>query len=211
MFRKLIFCALILGALTSGCAYQGAVKTVSATNIYSDNDKRIPGKFSYNVDQTSLSKLKVNDTVSGYMCSAHHFPIDAMYAFEQSFPTMLQQVFDDITPGDSNSNNLNSINLLFRVERFDPKLKFSKKFFGADAEATVDLSVSVTGTKSNNRVFGTTVETQRTSSGDGGSFCGGGPAVLGAAIEKAAKDILEKLGERMANSQSLRNQSSVKN
>jgi hypothetical protein len=69
----------------------------------------------------------------------------------------------------------------------------------------------VTGTKSNNRVFGTTVETQRTSSGDGGSFCGGGPAVLGAAIEKAAKDILEKLGERMANSQSLRNQSSVKN
>lgn len=203
---KIAYLAAVIGVvvLFTGCAHKSSVSTVRATNIYSDNDKKIPGKFVYSVNSTSLTKLKVEDSVKGMQCSAHHFPVDGTDAFEQSFPHMLDQVFDNIQKSDSPTGDPQTTRLVFSVERFEPRLRFNAKFWGADADATVELGVSVVGTKNSARVFGTTVDTQRSKSGDGGSFCSGGGEVLADATRDAIKDVLEKLGERMANSQALR-------
>jgi phage baseplate assembly protein W len=117
---------------------------------------------------------------------------------------MLEQVFEKITKVNEGSTKPNTVQLLFRIERFEPRVRFSQKFFGADADGNVELSVSVTGTKDGARIFGTTVDTQRNKSGDAGPFCAEGSQVLADGVRDSIKDVLEKLGERMANSQSLR-------
>jgi hypothetical protein len=192
----------LISLLTIGCAHQGSVSSIRATNIYSDSEKRLPGNVTYVVDQTSLTKLKVSDTVKGMMCGAHNFPVDGMDAFRSSFPLMLEQVFENIRQSDMPSSD--GVGLIFRVERFEPTIRFTSKFFGAEGTATVDMGVSVTGNKNGVRIFGTTVDTQRTKTGDAGIFCSDGGQIVADAVRDAAKDILEKLGERMANSASLK-------
>lgn len=192
----------LISFLAVGCAHKGTVSTVRATNIYSDSEKKLPGNVTYVVDQTSLTKLQVADTVKGLQCGAHTFPVDGMDAFKQSFPQMLDQVFENIRQSDTPPKD--GVALIFRVERFEPTIRFNPKFFGADGTATVDMGVSVTGNKNGARVFGTTVDTQRTKTGDAGFYCSDGGQIVADAVRDASKDILEKLGERMANSASLK-------
>jgi hypothetical protein len=203
--RILSFTSLVfISMLAIGCAHKATVSTVRATNIYSDSDKKVSGSYTYLVDRTSLTKLKKDDTVQGMACSAHHFPIDGGEAFVNSLPHMLEEVFETISKTSEGEGRANRTQLVFRVERFEPRLKFNQKFFGMDAEATVELGVSVVGTRDGKRVFGTTVDTQRSKSGDGGMYCSGGGEVVADATRDAIKDVLEKLGERMANTQAFR-------
>jgi hypothetical protein len=201
--KKLLLIIFMILSLAN-CVHKGTVESVRPTNIYSDSDKKIQGNFVYVVDKTSLSKLKRDDTVQGFLCGAHNYPVDGTEAFTSSLPRMLEQVFEKIAKVNEGSAKTNAVQLLFRVERFEPRVRFAQKFFGADADANVELSVSVTGTKDGTRVFGTTVDTQRNKSGDGGPFCAEGSQVLADGVRDSIKDVLEKLGERMANSQSLR-------
>lgn len=203
--RSLSFTALIfVSVFAIGCAHKATVSTVRATNIYSDSDKKVVGNYTYIVDRTSLTKLKKDDTVQGYACSAHHYPIDGGDAFVNSLPSMLEEVFETISRANEGDGRANRTRLVFRVERFEPRLKFNQKFFGVDAEATVELGVSVVGTRDGKRIFGTSVDTQRSKSGDGGAYCAGGGEVIADATRDAIKDVLEKLGERMANTQAFR-------
>ena len=202
--RIVFILCLAFTSLLIGCAHQGKVSSSMPTNIYADSDKKLAGNFVYQVDKTSLSKLKKDDTVSGYLCRAHFFPVDGGPAFENSLPAMLSTVFENIQPANSGTSEKDKILLLFRVERFEPKLKFSSKFFGSEAQATVELSVAVAGTKNGSRIFGTQADTQRSTDGDGGPFCSNGGEVIAEGTSNAIKDVLEKLGERMANSGSLK-------
>lgn len=195
-----IVCAMVF---VTGCTHQGSVGSVRASNIYSGHEGKIPGKVTYTIDTNSLSKLKKDDSVSGYACSAHRYPVDGGMAFAISVPSMLEAVFEEDAQS-SEVPNMQSLHLVFRVERFEPRLKFNQKFFGMDADASVELGISAIGTRAGKRVFGTTVDSQRNRSGDGGAMCAGGGEVVADATRDVIKDVLEKLGERLANSQQLR-------
>lgn len=198
---RIVALGLTFIALT-GCTHTGTVNTVRATNVYSGHDNKVPGKITYVVDGTSLTKLKRDDTVTGYQCAVHRFPVDGTEAFKASIPAMIETVFESYEGTEAVQKGM--VQLVFRVERFEPRMKFNPKFFGADADATVEIGVSVVGILDGKRVFGTSVDSQRTKSGDGGAFCGGGGEVIADATRDAIKDVLEKLGERLANSQQLR-------
>jgi hypothetical protein len=200
-------CLVTAPILLAGCAHNTTVSSVQAVNFYSENENKIQEEAKYSVDQTSLEKLSKKDTVQGFICSAHKFPIDGSEALIASLPSMMEQVFESAQKSDANRTN-SGLMFLFRVERFDPRLKFNDKFFSVDAEATVEIGLSVVGYRDGVRVFGTTVDTQRTRSGSGGAVCDGGGAVLADATRDAIKDVLEKIGERMANSQKLSDRSS---
>ena len=96
LYKKFLLISLIL-ALLANCVHKGSVEAVRPTNIYSDSDKKIQGNFVYVVDKTSLSKLKRDDTVQGFLCGAHNYPVDGTEAFNSSLPHMLEQVFEKIT------------------------------------------------------------------------------------------------------------------
>ena len=201
-FLKLAAVA-IASSLLIACAHDIAVPAANPTNIYSDSDKKIPGKFSYSVDASTLYKFKASNALQGYVCAAHIYPIDGASAFATSIPTMLAQVFQkEVT----NAPELKSdrTQLLFKIERFEPRMRVTQGLFSADANATVELAISVIGSRNNSRIFGTTVDTQRTKTGSAGPFCNDAGTVLADATKDAIKDVLEKIGERMANSQSLK-------
>jgi hypothetical protein len=205
---KFVGLCLVSLFILSGCAHKSTVLSVQATNIYSDNENKILGQTKYIVDQSSLGKLKRDDTVQGMACAAHKYPVDASQAFVASLPSMLEQVFESVSKSESVISN-SELNLLFRVERFEPRLKFNQKLFSMDAEATVEIGLSVVGSRDGARVFGTTVESQRTRSSEAGAFCEGGGQALSDATRDAIKDVLEKIGERMANSQKLNSKAST--
>lgn len=200
--KKLLLISAFIGLL-SGCTHQAVVSTVSPTNIYSGHDSKIDAQSTYTIDGTSLSKLKKEDAIKGMMCSAHRFPVDGTDAFITSIPAMLDSVFE-IPTEQANDPRKNSVHFVFRVERFDPRVKYSPKFFSSEAESTVELSVSAVGSINGKRVFGTTVDSQRTKSSEGGSFCSGGEEGLAEATSAVIKDVLEKIGERISNSMTLR-------
>ncbi len=201
MYKMLLAMATVVGLV--GCTHTGTVSTVSATNIYSGFDSKVPGGSTYTIDGTSLSKLKKDDAVKGLICAAHRYPVDGTDSFITSVPSMLDSVFEEPTE-QVNDTRKNVINFVFRVERYDAKLKFSKKFFSADGDATVDLSVSAVGSINGKRVFGTTVDSQRSASSEAGPFCSGGEEGLHEATAAVIKDVLEKIGERISNSAQVR-------
>lgn len=193
---------LLAGIILSGCSHKGTVSSVRATNVYSNYSEKINATASYSVDGTSLSKLRKEDSVQGYTCAAHHYPVDGTDAFNASISTTLEQIFSNVTRREQSASD--EVSLLFRVERFEPRLRFHQKFFGVDAEATVELGISVVGYRNGQQVFGTSVDSQRTRSGDGGAFCNGGGEVVADATREVIKDVLEKVGERIANAPKLR-------
>jgi len=190
-------------SLLSGCAHQASVSKVTATNIYTNVDSKIQGETSFVIDPASLSQLKRDNAIQGFICSAHRYPVDATDSFVASLPTMMNQVFESVQQVSTPTRD-DRLNLVFRIERFEPRLRFNQGFWTASADATVELAVSVTGTRGSERVLGTTVDSQRSKTGDGGGFCEGGGLVLGDATRDALKDVLEKLGERIANSPAVR-------
>lgn len=97
--------------------------------------------MSYTVDDTSLSKLKKEDAISGFQCSAHRYPVDATSAFLGSVPSMLETVFEEHEEIKGTPQK-NMPQFVFRIERFEPRVKFNQKFFTSDADATVELAVS---------------------------------------------------------------------
>ena len=209
---KLIFIfSVALGSLIlSGCAHKASVSTVSATNIFTNTDKKIPIDVSYVIDSSSTSRLKRDDAIQGFLCSAHKFPVEATEPFLASVPSMIEQIFESGKQVTTLSANT-GLNLLIRIERFEPRVRFSSGFFSSTADATADLAVSVVGTAGGERIFGTTVDSQRSKTGDGGGFCEGGGLVLADATSAVIKDVLEKLGERIANSPAIRNAGGVEN
>ncbi|MCQ9378276.1 hypothetical protein [Methyloversatilis sp. XJ19-49] len=202
MTKFFTFCVCLLSAFVVGCSHKGVVRTVSATNVYSGHDEKHQKPVTYLVDDTSLTKLQKDDAVKGFLCGGHRFPVDAGEAFVASVPSLMESVFDDFSQ--SGAAQQGKVQFVFRIERFDPRVKFTDKFFSADADATVDLGISVVATLDGRRVFGTAVDTQRSKSGDAGPMCAGGAEVLSDAMADAIKDVLEKAGERIANSQQLR-------
>lgn len=195
--------AILVAIFLTGCSHTAVVSSARPTNVYSSHDQKINTKVSYTVDETSLSKLKKDDAISGFQCSAHRYPVDASAAFLGSLPSMLETVFEEHeeTRGTPQKG---TPQFVFRIERFEPRVKFNQKFLTSDADATVELAVSVVGTLDGKRVFGTSADTQRNSTGDAGSFCSGAGEVLADATSDAIKDVLEKIGERLANNNQLR-------
>ena len=205
MNRFLLGLGLIASVALSGCAHHASVSKVTATNIYTNVDTKVQGETTFVIDATSLTQLKRDNAIQGFMCSAHRFPVDATDSFVASVPTMMNQVFESAQQVSAPSRD-ERLNLVFRIERFEPRVRFNPGFWTSNADATVEVAVSVTGTRGSERVLGTTVDSQRSKTGDGGGFCEGGGIVLADATRDALKDVLEKLGERIANSPSVRSQ-----
>jgi len=196
------FLLAAVAVIASGCSHVATVDSVRATNIYSNYEGKIDGAVAYTVDSTSLTMLRKGDSIQGFLCSAHKFPVDAVAAFERSIPSMLDQIFKDVRNSESVGNG--EIKLLFRIENYNPKVKFTPGFWSSNASATVELGVSVVAYVDGKRVLGTSADSQRTKDGDGGQACEGGAEVLGDATRAVIKDVLEKLGERISNNQALR-------
>lgn len=210
MGRKAVIAVALAAGTLSACSYNAVPPTAVGSNFYSTNEEKITGRFLFSVDDTSLSKMRVADAVKGYICGAHKVPIDAEEPLKSSIQQTLPLVFEEIemvatAPGSETMRRDGVAGfVLVKVDNFQPTVSYSQKFFGADANASVDLSLGVVVTGQEGKLLATSVNASRSKMTDGGMFCEGGADAMAQATSLAIREALERVAERLSGSQKVR-------
>ena len=96
--------------------------------------------------------------------------------------------------------------IVIRGEEVDVELKVNPGFWSSDADAEVEIALSIVVTGTEGRLFGTTVSEDGDGEAPLGSFCSGGALALGEATTDAMENVLERMAERLSNASRLRDQ-----
>jgi len=191
----------------SGCAYRANTKVSPALDIYSNYDNKIPGRFALYVD---ADDLKSDVKMTGYNCAAYSYPVDASATFTSSVKKTFENLVDEIdivqSPLDRTQISSGGYRGLIMVKAEDlaVDLRVIPGFFSAEIEADATIIARLTVEGDSGRIMGTSVEGDKTYRTDAGFACDGGATAVGRAVNKAMKETLERLGERLSNSVRLR-------
>ena len=199
--------AIIVVLIATGCSYTATTDISPATNIYSNYPDRIAGRWALHVDADEMAgQFKV----SGFVCSAHTYPVDARNAFSVSVERTLQNIMEDVevvsNPIHREEIMASGFNGMIRVEARELEIDLTviPGFWSSEMEADAELTVSVTVDGADGRLMGTTIEGDDDYKAQAGGACEGGATAIGKAVEAAMKETLERLGERLSNSPRLR-------
>jgi hypothetical protein len=193
--------------LVTGCAYNAPVTVAPNLNVYSSYGEKLPGRYALYVDSEAYSQT-VRPT--GYQCSAHNFPLDMKDAFKQSVLQTMRQVVDDVevvqSPLSSEALSRGGLagQIVVRADSLTARIQFIPGFWSASTDSNVDLSANMSVDGPTGRLLGTSAEGTGHAQGEAGAFCGGGANTVAEASEKASKQLLGQLGERLSNSPRLR-------
>jgi hypothetical protein len=200
--------SLALGA----CAYNAPVGVSPNLNVYSSYDEKLPGSYALYVDSELFSQT-VRPT--GYNCAAHTFPLDMRDTFKQSVTRTIQQLVEEVEvvqsplSGEALARSGKRGQIVVRADGLNARVQFIPGFWSASSEGNVELTANLSVDGSNGRILGTTAEGSGTAQGDAGLMCGGGANAIAMAAEKATKQLLGQLGERLSNSPRMRAASDV--
>lgn len=209
MKKLVIALALVLGC-ASGCTYKAPVDSIKGVNVYSAYEEKIPGNFAVivNTDESLFNKTV---SPSSYQCGAHDFDLEFASSFAASVKEANTNIFESIvsrstvpTVAEMAKDNLSGY-VLIQGKFFEPRISFIPGFWSSRANATVNIGFdySVRNAKNDLIVTGS-VSGERSFEGQAGAFCGGGTEILMEATQKAMRDVLERYGERVSNSEKLR-------
>jgi hypothetical protein len=179
----------------------------AAFDVYSSYDDKIPGRFALFIDD---SEMAGTFKVTGYQCSFHSYPLDARAAFSQSVAKTIEQVVDQLelvrtTPTTTQLIATDSAGLIrVRGEKIDVDLRPIPGFWTHEMEAEVTLTASFAADGRSGRALGGTVSATGEDKQDSGGACGGGANAISKASEEALENLTRQLGERIANSERLR-------
>jgi len=205
MYRVLTIAAV--GLMLVACAYQAPVGVSPNLNVYSSYGDKLPGTFALFVSSDGF----VQDVKpTGLSCSYHHFPLDVQAQFKESVVKTVQQLVENVEVVDQplSGSELAASGkrgmIVVRADTMVARIQFIPGFWTATGDANVDLSANMTVDTQGGRLLGTTAEGTGNATGEAGQLCGGGANVIGQATEKAMKQLLGQLGERLSNSPRLR-------
>lgn len=208
--RALIYC-IIFGVvvLFSGCAYNVQPQVSAATNIYSSYSEKIPGRYVVVID-SSMNDIHRDIKASSYVCSGPTYPIDMGNVLAASIMGTLDQVFHETIeqsdmPTAEMLKRLDSVGTVFvRLDDFSPRLTCTQGFWSGNCTADTDITFGVQVRDPNGMIYATSVDSEKSSSGDAGQACNGGATVLERSIKKATRDAMNRMAERLSNSDRLR-------
>jgi hypothetical protein len=206
------FTVLALGAIIAtltGCAYNVQTTTVPVVNVQASYDTKIPGKFALILDD-SLKDASRQVKPASYVCSAHSYPVSMGNGLSASLQRMFEQIFEEVQtrPNPPTAETMTREGLrgtiVARLEEFAPRISCQMGFFSGSCTANGDVAVSVNVRGTAGTLFATSATGSKVADGSSGGACEGGAVILGEAINKSMRDLLERLGERVANSPRLR-------
>lgn len=195
------------GLLLSACTYSAPTHVSPAYNVYNNYGDKIPGRYALWVD---ANRMRGDFDVSGYVCSAHTYPVDAEVAFRTSVAKTLNQLFEYV---ETSATSLDRTELATRgfdgvirveVDDLDVDLVVVQKFWSADMKAEAEISLVFAVDGLDGRLAGGAVEGDDHARNDSGVACDGGADAIGRAVEGAMKEATEMLGERLSNEPRLR-------
>ena len=201
---------LMIVTVLAGCSYSASPEISPAYNVYSSYDDKLSGRYFLFVQSEEFAD-RVKPT--GYQCSAHSYPIDANEPFKKSVLKTIEQVVEHVelveTPKSASQIVGSGYAGQIRVnaEDLDGRIKFIPGFWSNTAETEVELVAGVKVDGPEGRLLGMTVVGDAKEEGDQGVACGGGAEALATATEKAMKELLTQLGEKLSNSDRLRQSS----
>lgn len=199
-----------LSLAVGACAYQAPVGVNPNLSVYSSYGEKLPGAYALYISTDGFSR-DVKPT--GLQCSAHHFPINAADGFKQSTVKTIQQLVADLEVVESplTTDTLRQRGkagmIVISADSFNPRIQFTPGLWSNTAESTVEISANMAVETPAGRVLGTTAEGSGNAQQNTGSGCGDGAQTLGFATEKAIRQLLGQLGERLSNSPRLRSSS----
>lgn len=203
---KRLMLVVALSGLLSACAYNVPVGNTPNLNVYSSYADKLPGSYALYVDASSFTKTV---KATGVNCSAHTYPLDLRTAFREDTIKTVQQLVENVEVVDQplSSDVLKQRGMkgqiIVRSDDLNARVQFIPGFWQATSEANVELSASLTVDGDAGRQLGTTGEGVGSAQGQAGA-CASGAATIGDATEKAVKQLLGQLGERLSNSPRLR-------
>lgn len=204
-FKFLTFiCGLVL---VYGWTYCVPSTVSPAVNIYSS---KIPGTVILVIDD-NVKNVSQDVKVTSYFCIWHKFPVTLGSSLALSVKKTTDVIFENVIE----QSNLSTKDPFFqmggqgiiyvKLNKFYPKVSFSRGFWSVHANASCDIVLDVTVKDCNYKnLLTTTVEGSRSVDGDGGAFCGNGANVLSEAISLAMRETMERYAERLSSSEKIR-------
>ncbi len=207
---KRLLAITLCGASLSACAYQAPVAVTPNLNVYSSYEDKLPGTYVLYVSSEGF-----NQTIkpTGYQCAAHSFPLDMGNTFKASVVKTMQQLVENLEIVDSPISVEELMRtgkkgmIVVRADNIDARIQFVPGFVTGTAISQVELSANMTVDSKVGRILGTTADGNGNAQSDSGAFCGGGANAVADAADKAMKQLLGQLGERLSNSPRLRAES----
>ena len=208
--RHVLSSAIVLGlvgTVLSGCSFKAAPSVAPAVNVYSTYDEKLPGKYALTIE---LGRADLDRTIdpSGYMCSAHDYPVELSGTLRQSIIKTVTNIVEDVEvlPNALSASDLATrgfaAQILVEATDFQARITFSQGFWSATAHASSELTLGTNVIGRNGRLAGFSA------GGDGSADvdddCAGGADALSQATEKAMREALERLAERLSDSPKIR-------
>jgi hypothetical protein len=204
---KRILTVVALGLTLSGCAYNAPVAVTPNLDVYSSYGAKLPGSYLLYIDDDTFSQTI---KATGYSCSAHTYPLDVRAAFRDSAVKTIDQLVENVqvvtepVPASALASQGKAGMIIIRSDTLQARFVAAPGFWSATIDANVDLAASVTVDGVQGRLLGTTAEGSGNAQSDAGAMCGGAADAIGHATEKAIKQLLGQIGERLSNSERLR-------
>lgn len=203
------YLAFVLASM-SGCAYNVAPTTAPAINVYSSYEQKVPGKWAVVLDE-SVRTVRRDIKPATYICSAHSYPLDAGSALSSSVRKTLEQVIGETVLRDAipNPQSMKSEGItgsvFVKLDEFHARLACQQGFWSGTCNSTVDISIGSILRNSDGQVLlSTSAGSSRTADGSAGGACSDAGAAMAEATSRAMKDTMERLAEKIANSNTLR-------
>ena len=198
------------GIVLGACSYNASAPVSPANNVYSNYGEKIPGQYALYVDG---EEFQGEFKVQGFNCSAHTYTQDARSAFRQSVVLTFGNLVENIElverPLSRDNLKSNGFDGMIRVRAEDMEVEIGviPGFWTADMDAEVELTSSLRVDNHEGRLLGTTVSGDADSTKGAGTGCDGGSKALSSATSGAFEDLMQRMGERLSNSQRIREES----
>lgn len=201
--------AVVMAVLASGCAYKVTPMSARAVNIYSSHDDKVPGRYGLVIDP-SVQQVHRVVTPMSHVCAAHSYPVHMDDALAQSVRHTMEMVFEEVTdlqvaPLSANYGETGMAGYaVVKLDEFRPRVTCSPGFWSVTCSATTEVIFAVSVRGPGGLLLSTSAGGSKTVDGSGGQYCDGAAVVLSESIERATRDALERLAERVSSSNKLR-------
>ncbi|CAJ9609585.1 hypothetical protein [Burkholderia pseudomallei] len=192
--------ALSAVAMFSGCAYNVPMSSQSgAAEVMST---KVRHEKAYVVFGDSLATAG-RDVKSGFVCSAHKYPMYIGEALQGSLSKTVEAAFPQVVNnGGTVPSSADGIVFKFDLSEFDPRIRFTPGFWVPTADANVDIAIRArVSDRTGNELITTTFRGQGHASEDGS--CPVGAEALSQAAQKAISNAMESFVDKVINTGAL--------
>ena len=204
-----LFCLCFMAIFYSGCTYKTSVDIVKNVNIYSCYEEKIPGNFALIIDNEE-SIMDVEISPSTRTCWTDTYKIYFYNTFNNSIKEMNSNIFQSIlekktipSVSEMEKDNFDGY-ILIRSKFFEPRIEVISSGLESIARVTVGIGFDyIIRDKNNKMILNDTVSSERTYE-ENISLCSHASKSINSAVQKSMRDALERYGERISNSEKLR-------